>query len=179
MMNTLKKHFVYQTDYQHWANDALFAAVDVLDEAARQDNQGMVFENIHKTLNHILVVTRNWMSRLKGDNQGTGREELYIADWKELKNALRLEFREAQRWLEAQPESFFDAQIDYINTQDQQSQIWVRDALAHIMTHAAHLRGQVTAVIVRLGAPPPEMGFIAYKREMEKSLENLRSGNKT
>lgn len=178
MMTTLKKHFVYQADYQHWANDSLFATVDVLDEAARQDNQGMVYENIHKTLNHILLVTRNWMLRLKGDSLGTGREELYVADWKELKNALRLEFREAQRWLEAQPEDFFDEQIDYINTQGQAQQIWVRDALTHIMTHAAHLRGQVAAVIVRLGAPAPQMDFIFYKREMEKSLENLRSSNK-
>ncbi|MBZ0106230.1 MAG: hypothetical protein K8H84_11435 [Sulfuricella denitrificans] len=178
MMNTLKKHFVYQADYQHWANDVLFTAVDLLDEAARQGNHGMVFENIHKTLNHILVVTRSWMARLRGESQNTGREEFYVADWKELKNALRLEFREAQRWLEAQPESFFDGQVDYTNTQEQQSQIWVRDALTHIMTHAAHLRGQVTSIIVRLGAPPPEMDFIAYKREMEKSLENLRSGNK-
>lgn len=179
MMTTLKKHFVYQADYQHWANDALFAAVDVLDEAARQGNQGMMFENIHKTLNHILVVTRNWMTRLKGDSHGAGREELYVADWKELKNALRLEFREAQRWLEAQPESFYDEPIDYIDSQGQPRQIWVRDALTHIMTHAAHLRGQVTTVIVRLGAPAPEMDYIFYKREMEKSLENLRSGNKS
>lgn len=179
MMTTLKKHFVYQADYQHWANDALFATVDVLDEAARQDNQGMVYENIHKTLNHILLVTRNWMLRLKGDSLGTGREELYVADWKELKNALRLEFREAQRWLEAQPEDFFDEQIDYINTQGQAQQIWVRDALTHIMTHAAHLRGQVTAVIVRLGAPAPQMDYISYKREMEKSLEHLRSSGKS
>lgn len=178
MMTTLKKHFVYQADYQHWANDALFATVDVLDEAARQGSQGMMFENIHKTLNHILVVTRNWMTRLKGDSQGAGREELYVADWKELKNALRLEFREAQRWLEAQPESFFDEQISYINAQDQPRQIWVRDALTHIMTHAAHLRGQVATVAVRLGAPAPEMDYISYKLEMEKSLENLRSGNR-
>lgn len=174
-MNTLKKHFVYQADYQHWANDAMFEAVDVLDEMARQSNQGMMFENIHKTLNHILLATRNWMSRLKGSSQGASRDEFYVADWKELKNALRLEFREAQRWLESQPESFFDEKIDYINTQGQPRQIWVRDALTHIMTHAAHLRGQVTSVIVRLGAPAPEMDFIFYKREMEKSLENLRS----
>lgn len=178
MMTTLKKHFVYQADYQHWANDALFATVDVLDETARQDNQGMVFENIHKTLNHILLVTRNWMLRLKGDSLGAGREELYVADWKELKNALRQEFREAQRWLEAQPEDYFEEQISYIDTQGQAQQIWVRDALTHIMTHAAHLRGQVSAVIVRLGAPAPQMDFIFYKREMEKSLENLRSSNK-
>lgn len=175
MMTTLKKHFIYQADYQHWANDMLFAALDVLDEDARQGNQGMVFENIHKTMNHILVVTRNWMARLKQENQTVGREERLIADWKELKNALRLEFREAQRWLEAQPEAFFDEQIGYLSTDNQPRQIWVRDALTHIMTHAAHLRGQVTAVAVRLGAAAPEMDYLFYKGEMEKNLEHLRA----
>ncbi|BCB25615.1 damage-inducible protein DinB [Sulfurimicrobium lacus] len=174
-MTTLKKHFVYQADYQHWANDTLFAALDVLDEDARQSHQGMIFENIHKTVNHILVATRNWMTRLKQDNQSVGREELFMADWKELKNVLRLEFREAQRWLEAQPEAFFDEQIGYFDTDNQPRQIWVRDALTHIMTHAAHLRGQVTSVAVRLGAPVPEMDYIFYKAEMEKNLEHLRA----
>ncbi|MFN3398465.1 MAG: DinB family protein [Sulfurimicrobium sp.] len=174
-MTALKKHFIYQMDYQHWANDALFAALDVLDEDARQGNQGMVFENIHKTLNHILVATRNWMTRLKQENRVVGHEELFLADWKELKNALRLEFREAQRWLEAQPEAFFDEQVGYLDSDHQPRQIWVRDALAHIMAHAAHLRGQVTSVAVRLGAPAPEMDYIFYKREMEKNLEHLRA----
>lgn len=176
MMTTLKKHFIYQADYQHWANDMLFAALDVLAEDVRQSSQGIPFENIHKSMNHILVVTRNWMARLKQEKQAVGREEVYVADWKELKNALRHEFREAQRWLEAQPETFFDEQIDYLDATREPGQIWVRDALTHIMTHAAHLRGQVTAAAVKMGAPAPEMDYIIYKQEMVKSLENLRAG---
>jgi uncharacterized damage-inducible protein DinB len=116
------------------------------------------------------------MTRLRQESQVVGREECFISDWKELKNALRHEFREAQRWLEAQPETFFDEQIGYLNTANEPRQIWVRDALTHIMTHAAHLRGQVTAVVAKMGAPAPEMDYIFYKREMEKSLENLRAG---
>jgi len=177
MMTTLKKHFVYQADYQHWANDMLFESLDVLEDEARRSNQGMVFESLHKTLNHILVVTRNWMSRLKQEQKVLGRDELYVADWKELKHALRHEFRDMQRWLEAQPESFFDEQISDLGTQGQPHLIWVRDALTHVMTHAAHQRGQVVAVAVRLGAPAPEMDFIFYKREMERSLEKLRGSN--
>lgn len=175
MMTTLKKHFVYQADYQHWANDVLFVSLDALDDEARRSNQGMVFENLHKTLNHILIVTRNWMSHLKQEQ--VGREELYVADWKALKHALRQEFRDMQRWLEAQPEQFFDEQASYLDARSQPCQIWVRDALTHVMTHAAHQRGQVIAVAMRLGAPVPEMDFIFYKREMERSLENLRGGN--
>lgn len=175
MMNTLKKHFVYQADYQHWANDMLFNAVDSLDEGARQSDQGISFDSIHKTVNHILIVTRNWMARLKQESVTTTAEEHFIADWKDLKNALRHEYRAMQRWLEAQPESFFDDQIEYRENHHTSRMIWVRDALTQIMTHAAHQRGQVAAIAVRLGAPEPEMGFLAYKQDMEKSLENMRS----
>lgn len=176
IMTTLKKHFVYQSDYQHWANDKLFDSLDVLDDEARHSNQGMVFESMHKTVNHILLVTRNWMSRLKQEQAASGHDEMYVADWKELKHALRQEFRGMQRWLEARPEMFFDEKVDDPNDLGLPSQLWVRDALTHVMTHAAHQRGQVIAVAVRLGAPVPELDFIFYKREMERSLENLRGG---
>lgn len=175
MMTTLKKHFVYQADYQHWANDALFVAVDVLDEEARQGNQGLPLESVHKTVNHVLVVTRSWMSRLRQEKEEVGRAEIFVPAWKDLKNTLRLEFREMQRWLEARPEPFFDEQIGYVDNQRQERQIWVRDALTHVMTHAAHQRGQVAAIVTRLGAPAPEMDYITYKGDMERSLENLRA----
>lgn len=173
MMTTLKKHFVYQADYQHWANDRLFESLEAIDDEARHANQGMMFETLHKTVNHILVVTRKWMSRLKGEPPA-GRDELYVADWKDLKHALRQEYRAMQRWLEAQPESFFEEQIADPNELGLPNQVWVRDALTHVMTHAAHQRGQVIAIAARLGAPVPEIDFIFYKREMERSLENLR-----
>lgn len=175
MTTTLKKHFVYQADYQHWANDALFLAVDQLDDAARQSPQGLYFDTIHKAVNHILVVTHNWMARLKGGEPIPGHESLLHQDWKELKNALRHEFREMQRWLEALPESFFEEEIDYRGADQQPHRIWVRDALNHIMTHAAHQRGLVAAVAMRLGAPAPEMDYIDYKTEIERHLQHIKT----
>lgn len=171
-MTTIKRHFVYQADYQHWANDALFIAVDHLDEAARHAPQGLYFENIHMAVNHILVVARNWMARFRGE-QPSGSEAVFCPDWKELKNALRHEFRDMQRWLEAQPESFFEAEIAYSGPDHQPHHIWVRDALNHVMTHAAHQRGLVAAVAMRLGAPIPEMDYLRYKHEMEQHLQRI------
>jgi uncharacterized damage-inducible protein DinB len=177
MTTTLKKHFIYQVDFQHWSNDRLFESLDVLDEEARRGNQGMEFESLHKTLNHILVVARSWAARLKGEHKPGAREDVPVPEWKELKHALRQEFRAMQRWLEGQPESFFDEQISDLDAQDLSRQVWVCDALTQVMTHAAHLRGQAVAVAVRLGAPAPELDYIFYKREMERSLEHLRGSH--
>lgn len=39
----------------------------------------------------------------------------------------------------------------------------VRDGLVHVMTHAAHHRGQISAVCAHLGAPSPEMDVVCFR----------------
>ncbi|MCZ7654662.1 MAG: hypothetical protein M5R42_10885 [Rhodocyclaceae bacterium] len=38
-----KQYFIYQADYQHWANEALFACLDRLDARALSEPQGLFF----------------------------------------------------------------------------------------------------------------------------------------
>lgn len=174
-MITWKKYFVYQADYQHWANDILFASLDHLDEEARTSPQGLFFDSIHKTMNHMLAVNRNWTTRLRGDGQTAGHGVVLYHDWREFKNALRQEIRDLQRWLDGQPDDFYEQQIHYHAGGNQPQSNWVRDVLTHMMTHMAHHRGQVSAVATRLGAPAPEMDFIYYKRETDTRLAHLRT----
>jgi uncharacterized damage-inducible protein DinB len=55
--------------------------------------------------------------------------------------------------------------------------MWARDALTHLYTHYAHHRGQISAVVTRLGAPCPEMDFLFYRREMERLLNDLKQAS--
>ncbi len=167
---TWKNYFIYQADYQHWANDILFASLDHLDDASRNSSQGLFFDSIHKTTDHMLVVSRNWMWRLQQDKQSIGYGVVLYPDWKELKNALRHDVRAMQHWLEAQSEDFFESQISYPSANNQVRINWVRDLLTHMMTHMVHHRGQISAVATRLGAPVAEMDYLYYKREMDDHL---------
>lgn len=173
-MFTWKKYFTYQADYQHWANDVLFNSLDMLDDAARKSAQGLFFDSAHNTVDHILVVTKNWMARLRQEDTALPYNKVHCPDWKELKNALRQEVRDMQRWLEACPDEFFEERLFYRSSNGKEQSIWVRDALTHIMTHMVHHRGQVSAVATRLGSPTPEMDYVYYKREMEEHLENIK-----
>jgi uncharacterized damage-inducible protein DinB len=173
-MITWKKHYVYLADYQHWANDVLFASLDYLDEAARQSPQGLFFDSAHKTVDHILAVNRLWLSRLQGQPVAVDFKKVQYPDWRELKNALRHEVRDMQHWLEAQPDAFFEGEVSYASSDGKPKANWVRDILTHMMTHMVHHRGQVSAVATRLGAPVPEMDFIYYKRETERHLEEFK-----
>ena len=169
-----KNYFVYQVDYQHWANEILFASLDHLDDTSRKSAQGLFFDNIHHTVDHMLVVSQNWMWRLKHENQSVSYGTVLHHDWKELKNALRHDARGMQRWLESQPESFFEARLSYTSSNNQQRDNWVRDILTHMMSHMVHHRGQVSAVATRLGAPAPEMDYLFYKREMDEHVEHIK-----
>lgn len=52
--------------------------------------------------------------------------------------------------------------------------MWMRDVLTHMMNHQTHHRGQISAVITRLGGAAPEMDYVYYKREMEGYMEIIR-----
>jgi uncharacterized damage-inducible protein DinB len=172
---SFKQHFLYQTDYQHWANDVLFNALDRLDDEVRHSKQKLFFVSIHGSVDHLLFFYRKWNSRLKGVQQAASYNDVLHADWRELKNAMRQEIRDLQRWLEHQPETFLDGKLAYRRTLSQeQESIWVRDALTHIFTYASLERGHISAAGSLLGAPFPDMAYYTYRREMGEHLENMR-----
>lgn len=173
-MYTWKSHYVIQADYQHWANDVLFAALDHLKPEVLKRDEGLFFHSIHHTVDHILLVGEVWRARLQGRPYAADYKRIHHPDWRELKNALRQETRTLQNWLEAQPETFFDDEIRFIGSDGRARSMWVRDALTHLFTHSVHHRGQISAVATRLGAPCPEMDFVYYRREMEKLLNQSR-----
>lgn len=174
MTSAYKRHFVFQVDYQHWANEILFDSLDRLDEAGRQSAQGLFFGSIHHTVDHMLTVNKLWLRRLRHEQSvpvsfGT----IYEPVWRDLKTHFRAHLREMQHWLEAQNDDFFEQEFDYTSSDGERRHNWIHDILTHMMTHIAHHRGQVSAVATRLGAPVPEMDFLYYKRAMQKGLEKI------
>lgn len=174
MSSAYKKHFVFQADYQHWANEILFDSLDRLEETGRQSPQGLFFSSIHHTVDHMLTVNKLWLGRLR-------REQSYPVSfavvqepvWRELKNHFRAHVREMQHWLEGQAEEMFEEELHYTSSDGERRHNWIHDILTHMMTHMAHHRGQISAVALRLGAPVPEMDFLYYKRAMQKGLQKI------
>lgn len=169
-MYAWKSYFVVQADYQHWANEMLFAALDHLQPEVLASDQGLSFRSIHHAVDHLLAVSQVWQARLRGESPAVNYRVVQHADWRELKTALRRETRRLQTWLETRTETFFDTQIQFVGGDGKARTMWVRDALTHLFTHSAQHRGQISAAATRLGAPCPEIDFVLYKREMERLL---------
>lgn len=174
-MYTWKSFAVVQADYQHWANEVLFASLDHLRPEFLESDEGLFFKSIHHTVDHILVVSSFWRQRLQGSSPSSPDfKAIQHPDWRELKNALRHETRQLQSWLEARDDAWFDSEIFFTRDDGSRHRMWARDVLNHLFTHYAHHRGQVSAVATRLGAPCPEMDYLYYRREMEKVLSEAR-----
>jgi uncharacterized damage-inducible protein DinB len=165
----LKNYFIEQADYQRWACQELFKSLDTLSDAQRRSDVGLFFRDIHKTVDHILTVTRNWRARLEGRfDKVTGYDTLLCSDWKELEQAVLDEFARLGAWLAEKKPAWLDESLDYPGTGGKTRRIAVADALIHVMTHAVHHRGQVSAVCTTYGAPSPEMDFVFYRRHANK-----------
>jgi uncharacterized damage-inducible protein DinB len=173
-----KQHFLYQTDYQHWANDILFNALDRLDDEARKSTQKLYFGSLHNSVDHLAFFHRKWLARLRSEDNNLRYTDTIHHDWRELKNILRKDLREMQDWLARQPQAFFDTQLRYRRTLDQEKHsVWVRDALTHIFTFAAMERGRISALAANMGAPLADMFYASYRQEMGEHLDNLRKAD--
>ena len=68
-MPDLAKHLGAMADYNRWANRRLYAAAAALPEDDYRRPAGAYFGSLHGTLNHLLVVDRNWMARFEGTGE--------------------------------------------------------------------------------------------------------------
>lgn len=170
-----KQYFLYQTDYQHWANEVLFNALDRLSDEARRSPQKLYFGSIHDSVDHLAFFYRKWFARLNGERSSAGYSAPAQPDWRELKSDMRQTLREMQRWMERQPDDFLDRRLHYVRTLSHEEKgVWMRDALTHLFTYATLERGHVSAIGSTLGAPFLDMAYYTYRLEMGEHLDNMR-----
>lgn len=173
-----KNYFLYQTDYQHWANDMLFSALDRLDDASRSAPQALFFGTVQDSVDHLAFFFRKWGSRLRQEPFSESYSSKHQGNWQEIKNSLRHEIRTMQHWLEQQPDDFYLQRITYKRTLNHEDKgVWVHDALTHMFTYASLERGHISAAASALGAPYPDMAYYTYRTEMGEHLDHLRKGD--
>lgn len=167
-----KSYFTVQADYQLWANDRLFAALGALDAELLSSAQGLSHGSIYGTVEQMLAESRIWFARLCAETLIAAQPDR-APDWNRLIEITQEQARILQLWLEHCDDAFFEQQVIYSATPDSTQSLWVRDVLTHMMTNLAHQRGQISAIVTRLGYRSLEMDYIHYKLEMSAYRENL------
>lgn len=156
-------YFTLLAGYHVWAHERLLDSLDPISDVDYHSDQGLFFRSIHRTLNHLLLVDLLWQGRLTGKPFPVSGLDQELA--KERAH-LREEMLGAAGKLRALVADLDESQIQavnaYVDTEGRRREFPRSLQLAHAFNHATHHRGQVTAVITRLGAESPVLDMPVF-----------------
>lgn len=153
-----KRYFSLLARYHHWAYDRLFERVNELDAAAYFEDRKLFFGSIHRSLNHLLLVDRLWLARLKGEKTGrVNLAEELETDRQRLETAISEQCDALIEFVDALDEARFDADISYVSSKGEPFTMPLAPLVAHIVNHGSHHRGQVSTALTQCGVEAPVM----------------------
>lgn len=127
---------------------------------------GVSHRSVLGTLAHIHFADQIWLSRVVDPSI-----KPYSPDDPPAIQALDREWRNTQKRWEEWAGSLSDADLNrvvgYKTSQGTPNQTPVWQIILHVVNHATLHRGQVMAMLRRLGFPPPQTDLIFYYRELQ------------
>lgn len=165
----MKKHFRMFAAYNRWANRQIYAAAGRLDDDDYRLDLGAAFGSVHRTLNHILVGDRIWMKRFTGEGDAPRALDTIVADDFALLAAAReSEDQRIVDWIDDLPDAALSGRFTYTTVTDLRTVSQrLAPALAHFFNHQTHHRGQVHALLTRLGQDSTALDLIHFQREAD------------
>ena len=144
---------VLLAEYNAWMNRRMYAACAGVSDQERRRDHGIFFRSIHSTLNHILWGDRAWMRRFTGKDYALGQfgQELY-GDFTELSAARAEMDGEVLEFARGVSAEWLNSPLTWTSQLYGFTQTAPRFALLlQMFNHQTHHRGQVHAVLTRLG----------------------------
>lgn len=152
--------------YHQWAGEILLNHLAPLDDDTWYRDEGLFFGSIHHTLNHMLLVDRIWLGRIQENPyKFNGLDDELEAERDAVIDALREQWRTVRDYVESGDVTGPKAEADITNTQGQRFTLEKAAMFQHLVNHGTHHRGQISAVLTRLGHPAPAMdlGYMLYE----------------
>lgn len=164
----MKQQLLSLGKYHLWAFDRLFESLRRVPDEDYRSNAGLFFTSIHGTLNHLLLADRVWQARFTGTAFSvSGLDQELEPDRAALEDQIRGQCRAWGNIIGSHPDAWTGESLVYRTSSGVESRTPVGKTLLHVFNHGTHHRGQISAVISRLGFQVPEMDYIYYIRENE------------
>lgn len=163
----MQAYFLSLAGYNEWANKRLYNAVGSLDAAAIAAPRIGFFPSLLKTLNHLVVTDRIWLSRLTGiaDPEMKALDQIVGDDFADLwrqREALDLRIK---TYVAEMPPARFGETLVYKTMAGAPYETPVHFVLAHMFNHQTHHRGQAHGMLSGTDVPPPSLDMIVYLRD--------------
>ncbi|MCA9674388.1 MAG: DinB family protein [Kofleriaceae bacterium] len=141
-------------DYNRWMNRRLYACAAGLPAEDYRRDLGAFFGSIHATLNHVLVIDALFLTWLRGgapDFDADPRRIVHDA-LPALRAARDRLDDEIDEWAGALDDDALAVAHELRPGAGRRAPVWV--IAAQMFNHQTHHRGQVTAMLTRLGVDP-------------------------
>lgn len=139
--------------YNRWMNERIYALCAKVPKADRERDLGAFFGSIHNTLDHIVWADDALLVRLQNSGR---RVESYrppqIEDFDQLRQRREELDKVISDWAAQVADTDVDQPYEFKSVLYNKTRTLPRYALvAHLFNHQTHHRGQVTALLSRLG----------------------------
>lgn len=157
------QYFTSLAGYHVWAQRCLLEALQPMSNVDYHSDQGLFFRSIHRTLNHLLLVDLLWQGRLTSRPfLVSGLDQELVKERGRLAEEMLGQARALHALIEGLDERRFEKSNPYVDTEGVTRDYPLPLQLAHAFNHATHHRGQVTAVITRLGLQSPVLDLPVF-----------------
>jgi uncharacterized damage-inducible protein DinB len=139
--------------YNAEMNERLYEVAASMPDGDRRADLGAFFDSIFATFNHLLWADQVWMSRFTSRARpGVGIRERMYDDFDALRRARQAMDEEIRTWADGVSRDWLAATVSWRSGQDGTTRSRPAWLLAvHLFNHQTHHRGQITAMMSRLG----------------------------
>ncbi|MBS0639098.1 MAG: DinB family protein [Acetobacteraceae bacterium] len=170
------ENFRFMSRFNQWVNSRLYAVVGQLPEEQYRREMGAFFGSIERTLNHLMIVDRMWISRFTGDNTDdiqTARDILHptFPGLLKAREAMDLYITATVDRLRGED---MDRSYTFVyKTSGTEGTMFGRHMLLAMFNHQTHHRGQVHCMLTQLGYEIPGLDVPPYVRDHPPSSARL------
>jgi len=151
--------------YNAWANERIIASVLRLPAEALTQDLGGSFPTLHRTFAHIVSAEWLWLERWLGHSPAAAPGWVASADLAQLIRQLHEVQAKQDGYLAGLSEAALGASCSFTLLSGQAGSQTYRDLFLHVVNHSTYHRGQLAAMLRRLGTPALSSDFLVYRSE--------------
>ena len=151
-------NFQLLSNFNTWANANIFSSCKKLDDTEYKKDRGAFFSSIHGTLNHLLVVDKAYISRIKGKDHGLkSLDQILYEKLFQLEEARIKEDKRLVDLVNSLSEESIHKEITYTGFETGNTTYTINIILITLFNHQTHHRGQIHNMLSQAGIKPPQI----------------------
>ncbi|MBI1941325.1 MAG: DinB family protein [Acidobacteria bacterium] len=160
-------------EYNYWARDRQFRACEPLTEEQFLRPMGSSYSSLRDTLAHLLFAEWIWLERWRGKSPTAQEAREFAPEKSPTLDAIRDRWHGVESgvrdYLAGLNEEALRGSLSYRNLEGETWTYPLWQTLIHVINHQTYHRGQVTTLLVQLGAKPVSVDYlVAIDRRFDR-----------